>query len=201
MAIYTREDAKNSARYAKKEPNYFIVVAMSKDFKRYQVKNLATNEVQVADALDVYHRELDWLTVALQFHEVKKRFPYANTIKDLEVIFYQLVNYKIQELQKSIKGRQSTSAPEKEIYFSNIGYNSVRFRFYVKVRETDKTIWLQRVDKKVVEGHPQNGKVVPDTNEVMSDVFSRRKGEHSIKIDDYEFAQKWDGKPMQEYSD
>lgn len=207
MALYTREDAKNSARIAKKVKDYFIVVGISADFTRNQVKTLPSKSNDVRGVEKVYQDKLDWYTITILSEQIQQKYPYANTIKDLEVIFYQIVNYKISELHKEVfksiekQNKQDEARENLDIYFSNIGYNSVRYRFYVKVRETEKSIWLQRVGSTVISGDPQNGKVVPVIGEKIWDVFTRRKRDGYIKIGDYEIAHLWDGEPLQEYSD
>ena len=208
MAIYTREDAKNSARIAKKEKDYFIVVGISADFTKHQVKTLPSKSNDVRAVEQVYQDKLDWYTITVLSEQVQQKFPYANTIKDLEVIFYQIVNYKINELyQEVLKSLEKQKKEDEirnnlEIYQANVGYNSVKFRFYVKVRETESSIWLQRIGKNLHGDDWQNAKVTPNPHEKIGEVFVRRKRSGGgIKIGDYEYASLWGGEVLQEYSD
>lgn len=226
MALYTREHAKTAARIAKKETDYFIVVATSDDFKKIYTRTYPLSRYKVEDVKKVFKRELNVEPFVIHSDALRRRFPFVNNLKDLEDTIYMLVNGKIQEdkskrknvkkakkddsVQDILKGTHQdfgdaesevADSHTPEIYFANVGYNGVMFRFYVKVRETDKSIWLQRIGKKQVGGDWQNAQVLPDIGDKLGKVFRRNKGNGSIKIDDYEYASQWKGQTLQEYSD
>src|SRR5699024_3666697 len=99
MALYTREDAKRSARVAKNHKEYTIVVIA--DFKKNTSKVMETfgkkrcNNDGVASIKDVYPNRV----IAITSEAVNQKFPYANTIKDLEVIFYNVINQQLLKLK------------------------------------------------------------------------------------------------------
>lgn len=137
--------------------------------------------------------------------DIKLKFPYADTIKDLEVIFYQVVNVEIHKLQQQyVKKKQINDRKENElvVYQANIGYSSVRYQFYIKVRETDKSIWLQQIGKHLHGKDLQNAKVTPNTRDKNGEIFMRRKqADGGVAINQYAQARIWGGEPLQEYSD
>lgn len=204
MALYTREHAKESARVAKDHQEYTVAVGVSEDFTTLEVRNYPERAQVIWQTLEATKSKYGERTILITEKLIKEKFPYATTIKDLEVIFYQLVNGKIQSLQRA---KQQIGEQHERfnpvIYASDVGYNSRRMRFYVKVRETDKSIWLQQVGKRMIGGDPQNPLVTVNTTEKSGEVFSRRKKEDSttIKIGNYEYARLWNGEPIQEFSD
>lgn len=198
MALYTREDAKRSARVAKNHKEYTIVVIA--DFKKNTSKVLETfgkkrnNNDAVASIKDVYPNRV----IAITSEAVNQKFPYANTIKDLEVIFYNVINQQLLKLKgDEVEGEGN----EPVIYVSQYGYGSLFYTFYVKVRETKSSIWLQRIGKRG-RGDWQNPVVSPNPEELVGEVIMRRKGSNGmIKISQYEYADVWNGEELQEYSD
>lgn len=198
MALYTREDAKRSARVAKNHKEYTIVVIA--DFKKNTSKVLETfgkkrnNNDAVESIKDVYPNRV----IAITSEAVNQKFPYANTIKDLEVIFYNVIN---QQLLKLKEDEVEGGGNEPVIYVSQYGYGSLFYTFYVKVRETKSSIWLQRIGKRG-RGDWQNPVVSPNPEELVGEVIMRRKGRNGmIKISQYEYADVWNGEELQEYSD
>ena len=198
MALYTREDAKRSARVAKNHKEYTIVVIA--DFKKNTSKVLETfgkkrnNNDAVASIKDVYPNRV----IAITSEAVNQKFPYANTIKDLEVIFYNVINQQLLKLKDDVVEGEGN---EPVIYVSQYGYGSLFYTFYVKVRETKSSIWLQRIGKHG-RGDWQNPVVSPNPEELVGEVIMRRKGSNGlIKISQYEYADVWNGEELQEYSD
>lgn len=205
MAVYTRDHAKASARLAKENEEFTVAIAINEDFTGIQVHNYPKRAQVYWQGLERLKEVTDGRVVLITEKMIKDKFPFANTIKDLEVIFYQLVNAKIQSLERQKQQeKEQLERFNPVIYVSDVGYNSRRMRFYVKVKETDKSIWLQRIGSRVVGGNDlQSPIVTANTTEKIGDVFTRRKkeGTDSITIGNYEFANVWDGKPIQEYSD
>lgn len=204
MALFTREDAKDTARFAKKSKEYTVIVIVDTNNKEVVTKHVPVNSNSLPPQVMEAISKVEDNVLMFNGSDIKQQFPYATTIKDLEVIFYQLVNQRIKKLVDDHTKRERVKedlAQPKEVYFSQIGYNSQRFRFYIKVRETDKTIWLQRIGKTMVGGDPQNPVVIADPSVIDGDVIQRRKGKNSIKIDDYEFAHPYDGSELHEFSD
>ena len=198
MALYTREDAKRSARVAKNHKEYTIVVIA--DFKKNTSKVLETfgkkrnNNDAVASIKDAYPNRV----IAITSEAVNQKFPYANTIKDLEVIFYNVINQQLLKLKDDVVEGEGN---EPVIYVSQYGYGSLFYTFYVKVRETKSSIWLQRIGKRG-RGDWQNPVVSPNPEELVGEVIMRRKGSNGlIKISQYEYADVWNGEELQEYSD
>lgn len=198
MALYTREDAKRSARVAKNHKEYTIVVIA--DFKKNTSKVMETfgkkrcNNDGVASIKDVYPNRV----IAITSEAVNQKFPYANTIKDLEVIFYNVINQQLLKLKEDVVEGEGN---EPVIYVSQYGYGSLFYTFYVKVRETKSSIWLQRIGKHG-RGDWQNPVVSPNPEELVGEVIMRRKGSNGlIKISQYEYADVWNGEELQEYSD
>ena len=198
MALYTREDAKRSARVAKNHKEYTIVVIA--DFKKNTSKVMETfgkkrnNNDAVASIKDVYPNRV----IAITSEAVNQKFPYANTIKDLEVIFYNVINQQLLKLKEDVVEGEGN---EPVIYVSQYGYGSLFYTFYVKVRETKSSIWLQRIGKHG-RGDWQNPVVSPNPEELVGEVIMRRKGSNGlIKISQYEYADVWNGEELQEYSD
>ena len=198
MALYTREDAKRSARVAKNHKEYTIVVIA--DFKKNTSKVLETfgkkrnNNDAVASIKDVYPNRV----IAITSEAVNQKFPYANTIKDLDVIFYNVINQQLLKLKEDVVEGEGN---EPVIYVSQYGYGSLFYTFYVKVRETKSSIWLQRIGKHG-RGDWQNPVVSPNPEELVGEVIMRRKGSNGlIKISQYEYADVWNGEELQEYSD
>ena len=198
MALYTREDAKRSARVAKNHKEYTIVVIA--DFKKNTSKVMETfgkkrcNNDGVASIKDVYPNRV----IAITSEAVNQKFPYANTIKDLEVIFYNVINQQLLKLKDDVVEGEGN---EPVIYVSQYGYGSLFYTFYVKVRETKSSIWLQRIGKHG-RGDWQNPVVSPNPEELVGEVIMRRKGSNGlIKISQYEYADVWNGEELQEYSD
>lgn len=198
MALYTREDAKRSARVAKNHKEYTIVVIA--DFKKNTSKVMETfgkkrcNNDGVESIKDVYPNRV----IAITSEAVNQKFPYANTIKDLEVIFYNVINQQLLKLKDDVVEGEGN---EPVIYVSQYGYGSLFYTFYVKVRETKSSIWLQRIGKRG-RGDWQNPVVSPNPEELVGEVIMRRKGSNGlIKISQYEYADVWNGEELQEYSD
>lgn len=198
MALYTREDAKRSARVAKNHKEYTIVVIA--DFKKNTSKVMETfgkkrcTNDGVESIKDVYPNRV----IAITSEAVNQKFPYANTIKDLEVIFYNVINQQLLKLKDDVVEGEGN---EPVIYVSQYGYGSLFYTFYVKVRETKSSIWLQRIGKHG-RGDWQNPVVSPNPEELVGEVIMRRKGSNGlIKISQYEYADVWNGEELQEYSD
>lgn len=90
-----------------------------------------------------------------------------------------------------------------DILVSQFGYNCSLVRFYKIIKTTSKSVKLQELKWKFTEhdGYGQAGKVVP-TEITTDNVFSRKIkndsiDEHSyVKINDYEYASKWNGNPV-----
>lgn len=203
MALLSKEKARNIARMVKKEEDYIIEVLTDKHYKNIGVKvypsslisrritNKGTKSVKVNEPIFIYSKDL------------KAKFPNASTLSEWEEIIYTVVNSTIEERKAKLEGDKKgvNASQEPEIYVSNVGYNSVRFRFYVKVRETEKSIWFQQVDKINIGGDWQNPLVKPNLDVQLGEVFRRLKGNGSTKIGDYEYVTVWNGDALQELSD
>lgn len=208
MALYTRKWANISAGMASRAEDYLIIVEVTRDFKSASVLNIPREKGQMGINYNKPEESTGIKVVMLGSEEVRKQFAFSKTVKDLEVIFYQLINKKIEYLRSQAKANEKsnnratpwTASPE--IYCSDVGYNRRLMRFYVKVRETDKSIWLQRIGKRQIGGDVQNPLVTANPTKKDGEVIRRSKRDSgSVKIGEYEYANLWDGKPIQEYSD
>lgn len=164
----------------------------------------------IGSALKTKQSPDDNRVILFECHLPYKNF-YPNgkrlTYQDLETILYSYFNKMVEEAIKQYKkedGGQETPQLS-DIYVAVSGYNSTRASFYLKWRETDKTIWLIPLSKVMYssEDDPQNGRVVPYTQTInVDDVIRRSKKDgNGVRINDYKTAYPWDGKPVQEYSD
>lgn len=91
-----------------------------------------------------------------------------------------------------------------DILVSKFGYNCTLVTFYKVLRKTKsgKTVTLTRLNNKVVDddGYGQAGFVIPGDKykEILPPkrITITNDGEGCVKIDNYEFAYKWDNEPV-----
>lgn len=88
------------------------------------------------------------------------------------------------------------------ILVDNLGHVIV---FYTKVKETDKSVWLQRIGSSVKKSDSNNGhewEVVPDVTNVQGEVFRKMKTPSGIiKMEDYSSLKEYDEKTQYMESD
>ena len=91
-----------------------------------------------------------------------------------------------------------------DILCSSHGYNCTLVSFYKVVRVTKASVVLQELESRFDEhdGYGQVGHVVPSHIERANKPFMRRisfnqySNEYYVAISKYEYASKWDGKPV-----
>ena len=89
-----------------------------------------------------------------------------------------------------------------QILVHNLGHVIV---FYTKVRETDKSVWLQKVGTEVKKGANNNGhewEVIPKVNDIQGEVFRKVKTPSGrVKMGEYSFLMEYDEKTAYMESD
>lgn len=96
-----------------------------------------------------------------------------------------------------------TKIEEGMILVSSYGYNCTLVNFYRVKRVSASSVWLQKLESRFDshDGYGQVGELVPSNRETLDKPFMRRKQHSSyndaeyIRIDKYEYAYIWDGKP------
>lgn len=86
-----------------------------------------------------------------------------------------------------------------DILEATFGYDCTLVNFYRVLRVTKTQVYLTEIESEIVDhdGYGQAGHVRPVITKVIGDPF-RRKIQDSgyVKIQDYMWAKKWDGKPV-----
>lgn len=86
-----------------------------------------------------------------------------------------------------------------DIFVSSWGYSMTLVSWYQVVRFTPKKAVLRELNAKIVDGDGFAGQCMP-VFEIQSTkdtkFISKTITENGIKINNYEYARKWDGEPM-----
>lgn len=101
MAVFTREDAKNSARVAKNEGGYYVVTWLNRGFDKIGTRTLPSRKYSLEDVLLLKNETGAWLSIVISDKSVRKVARGATTVKELENVIYLLVNSTINEQHNS----------------------------------------------------------------------------------------------------
>lgn len=130
------------------------------------------------------------------------------TYSDLEAILYNYFNnllaLVINKYAPSYEERH-IKVEQQNVYVAVTGYGAQRAQFFIKVKETDKSVWLVQLGKQMAGPNEdrQNGRVLPILTSIpdTKPMVKRKRDDGSIKISDYLTAHPWSGEAIQEYSD
>lgn len=130
------------------------------------------------------------------------------TYSDLETIMYSYYNKLVEQVihQYGTNTEQTKDEVDtNDVYVAVTMYGSTRAIFYVKVKETDKSVWLVQLGKQMAGPNEdrQNGRVLPILTSIpdTKPIVKRKRYDGGIKIGDYLTAYPWSGEAIQEYSD
>jgi hypothetical protein len=85
-----------------------------------------------------------------------------------------------------------------DVFCSSWGFEQTNVDFYQVVGKVGKsTLKLREISKEKKLIHRMSGEAKPIKDSFLGDEFKRRVKNNSIKIDDYSYADIWDGKPQQ----
>ena len=133
-----------------------------------------------------------------------KRLAYRDLEAILNIYYNKLVARVIKQYGPKT-GQTQDEVDANDVYVAVTGYGSTRAQFFVKVKETDKSVWLVQLGKQMAGPNEdrQNGRVVPILTSIpdTKPMVKRKRDDGSIKISDYLTAHPWSGEAIQEYSD
>lgn len=133
-----------------------------------------------------------------------KRLTYSDLEAFLNIYFNKLVTFVINKYGPKT-GQTQDEVDSNDVYVVVSGYGAQRAQFFVKVKETDKSVWLVQLGKQMAGPNEdrQNGRVVPILTSIpdTKPMVKRKRDDGSIKIDNYLTAHPWSGEAIQEYSD
>lgn len=130
------------------------------------------------------------------------------TYSDLETILYSYFNKLVEQVIHQYAPpyeERHNKVEQQNVYVAVTGYGSTRAQFFVKVKETDKSVWLVQLGKQMAGPNEdrQNGRVLPILTSIpdTKPMVKRKRDDGSIKISNYLTAYPWSGEAIQEYSD
>lgn len=177
---------------------------------RLEVRTIQVGRL-TGSALQVQQSDLDErLLLITSYLPYKNYYPNGKrlTYSDLETILYSYFNKVVEQVIKQYgpkAGQTQDELDTNDVYVAVTGYGSVRAIFYVKVKETDKSVWLVKLGKQMAGPNEdrQNGRVLPILTSIpdTKPMVKRKRDDGSIKIDNYLTAHPWSGEAIQEYSD
>lgn len=133
-----------------------------------------------------------------------KRLTYSDLEAILNIYYNKLVAHVINQYGPKT-GQTQDEVDSNDVYVAVTGYGSVRAQFFIKVKETDKSVWLVQLGKQMAGPNEdrQNGRVLPILTTIpdTKPMVKRKRDDGSIKISNYLTAYPWDGSAIQEYSD
>lgn len=133
-----------------------------------------------------------------------KRLTYSDLETILNIYYNKLVAHIIKQYGPKT-GQPQDEVDTNDVYVAVTGYGASRAIFYVKVKETDKSVWLVQLGKQMAGPNEdrQNGRVLPILTSIpdTKPMVKRKRDDGSIKIDNYLTAHPWSGDAIQEYSD
>lgn len=84
-----------------------------------------------------------------------------------------------------------------DILYASWGYDQTNINFYRVVRTTAATITIEEIGKDVKEDGLMCGKATPNGVAKNDKIVTKRVGKYGrVKLSSFEYARKWDGKPM-----
>lgn len=130
------------------------------------------------------------------------------TYSDLETILYSYFNKLVEQVIHQYAPpyeERHNKVEQQNVYVAVTGYGSQRAQFFIKVKETDKSVWLVQLGKQMAGPNEdrQNGRVLPILTSIpdTKPMVKRKRDDGSIKISNYLTAYPWSGEAIQEYSD
>ena len=133
-----------------------------------------------------------------------KRLSYSDLETILHSYFNKLVEQVINQYAPPYEERHN-KVEQQNVYVAVTGYGAQRAQFFVKVKETDKSVWLVQLGKQMAGPNEdrQNGRVLPILTSIpdTKPMVKRKRDDGSIKISNYLTAYPWSGEAIQEYSD
>lgn len=84
-----------------------------------------------------------------------------------------------------------------DILYSSWGYDQTNVAFYRVIRVTAASVTMEPIGMDVVENGVMCGEATPNGIATSEKVLTKRVTKYgSVKIDSFEIARKWDGKPL-----
>mgnify|MGYP001028132290 CR=1 FL=1 len=190
--------------------NILCVIDGDWDSVRLDVRTVQVGRL-TGSALQVQQSDLDErLLLITSYLPYKNYYPNGKrlTYSDLETILYSYFNKVVEQVINQYgpkAGQTQDEVDTNDVYVAVTGYGAVRAIFYVKVKETDKSVWLVQLGKQMAGPNEdrQNGRVVPNLMSIpdTKPMVKRKRDDGSIKINKYLTAHPWSGEAIQEYSD
>ncbi len=88
-----------------------------------------------------------------------------------------------------------------DIFYSSWGYDQTNITYYQVISRTKSFANLREIEGKTVDGDGWRGKVIPVKDRFKGETIRRKicdgyDGTVIFKIESYEYARPWDGKPQ-----
>lgn len=190
--------------------NILCIIDGDWDSVRLDVRTVQVGRL-TGSALQVQQSDLDErLLLITSYLPYKNYYPNGKrlTYSDLETILYSYFNKVVEQVINQYgpkTGQTQDEVDTNDVYVAVTMYGSTRAIFYVKVKETDKSVWLVQLGKQMAGPNEdrQNGRVLPILTSIpdTKPIVKRKRYDGGIKIGDYLTAYPWSGEAIQEYSD